>query len=109
MKNLLSILILLLSMTLFSQVEKIEPPFWWTEMHNPELQLMVYGKDIAQYDVAFSNTLQITDIKKTENPNYLFVTINTKLISPGTYELQFSKDNKILETKSYELKSRREN
>ncbi|RXJ49900.1 glycoside hydrolase family 13 protein [Gelidibacter gilvus] len=109
MKNLLSILILLLSMTLFSQVEKIEPPFWWTEMHNPELQLMVYGKDIAQYDVAFSNTIQITDIKKTENPNYLFVTINTKNISPGTYELQFSKDNKILETRSYELKSRREN
>ena len=96
-------------MTLFSQVEKIEPPFWWTEMHNSELQLMVYGKDIAQYDVAFSNTIQITDIKKTENPNYLFVTINTKNISPGTYELQFSKDNKILETKSYELKSRREN
>ncbi len=96
-------------MTLFSQVEKIEPPFWWTEMHNPELQLMVYGKDIAQYDVAFSNTIQITDIKKTENPNYLFVTINTKNISPGTYELQFSKDNKILETRSYELKSRREN
>ncbi|MBO3098709.1 glycoside hydrolase family 13 protein [Gelidibacter pelagius] len=109
MKNLLSILILLLSMTLFSQVEKIEPPFWWTEMHNPELQLMVYGKDIAQYDVAFSNTIQITDVQKTENPNYLFVTINTKDISPGTYELQFSKDNKILETRSYELKSRREN
>ncbi|WP_027125978.1 glycoside hydrolase family 13 protein [Gelidibacter mesophilus] len=109
MKNLLSILALLLSMTLFSQVEKIEPPFWWTEMHNPELQLMVYGQDIAHYDVAFSNTIQITDIKKTENPNYLFITINTKNISPGTYELHFSKDNKVIETKSYELKSRREN
>ncbi|MBA6153546.1 glycoside hydrolase family 13 protein [Gelidibacter maritimus] len=109
MKNLLSILILLLSMTLFSQVEKIEPPFWWSEMHNPELQLMVYGKNIAHFDVAFSNRIQITDIQKTENPNYLFVTINTKNVSPGTYEIQFSEDNKIVSTKSYEFKSRREN
>lgn len=109
MKNLLSILILLLSMTLFSQVEKIEPPFWWSEMHHPELQLMVYGKDIAQYDVAFSNTIQITNIQKTENPNYLFVTINTKNVSPGTYEIQFSRDHKIVSTKLYEFKLRREN
>ena len=95
-------------MTLFSQVEKIEPPFWFAEMHNPELQLMVYGRHIAEYDVAFSHTIQITDIVRTENPNYLFVTINTKNLVPGTYELQFLKNKKIIETKSYEFKERRE-
>ena len=95
-------------MTLFSQVEKIEPPFWFAEMHNPELQLMVYGRHIAEYDVAFSHTIQITDIVRTENPNYLFVTINAKNLIPGTYELQFLKNKKIIETKSYEFKERRE-
>ena len=95
-------------MTLFSQVEKIEPPFWFAEMHNPELQLMVYGRHIAEYDVAFSHTIQITDIVRTENPNYLFVTINAKNLVPGTYELQFLKNKKIIETKSYEFKERRE-
>ena len=96
-------------MAVFSQVEKIEPPFWWAEMHNPELQLMVYGKDIAQFDVAFSSPIPITHIEKSENPNYLFVTINTKDISPGIYELQFLKDHKVMASKSYELKVRREN
>ncbi len=95
-------------MTLFSQVEKIEPPFWFAEMHNSELQLMVYGRHIAEYDVAFSHTIQITDIVRTENPNYLFVTINAKNLVPGTYELQFLKNKKIIETKSYEFKERRE-
>lgn len=96
-------------MAVFSQVEKIEPPFWWAEMHNPELQLMVYGKDIAQFDLAFSSPIPITHIEKSENPNYLFVTINTKDISPGIYELQFLKDHKVMASKSYELKVRREN
>ena len=108
MKNLLSFLIALLSMTLFSQVEKIEPPFWFTEMHDPELQFMVYGKDIAQYDVAFLNTIQIVSILKTENPNYLFITINTQDIVPGHYQLQFSTESKVVYTWYYEIKSRRD-
>jgi glycosidase len=109
MKNFVSILMLLLSMTLFSQTAKIEPPFWYAEMHNPELQLMVYGENMSQYEVRFSNTIEITDVVKTENPNYIFVTITTENLSPGTYELQFLKDNKIIFTESYELKARREN
>ncbi|MBJ7882157.1 glycoside hydrolase family 13 protein [Gelidibacter salicanalis] len=98
----------LLSMTIFAQVEKIEPPFWWAGMQHSEVQLMVYGQDIAQYEVAFANTIQITDVVKTENPNYMFVTINTKNVDAGTYELQFLKDDTILGTQSYELKARRD-
>lgn len=109
MKHFVSILMLFLSMTLSSQEAKIEPPFWYAGMHNPELQLMVYGKNISQYDLRFSNTIQITDIVKTENPNYLFVTITTEHISPGIYELQFSKNNNVVFKTSYEFKARREN
>ncbi|TXE09168.1 alpha-amlyase [Gelidibacter salicanalis] len=109
MKNLIAILMVFLSMTVFAQVEKIEPPFWWAGMQHSEVQLMLYGKDIAQYEVAFSNTIQITDVVKTENPNYLFVTINTKNVATGTYELQFLKDKKIVGKQSYDLKTRRDN
>ena len=28
-------------------VNKIDPPFWYTGMQNPELQLMVYGEGIG--------------------------------------------------------------
>jgi hypothetical protein len=58
--------------------KSIEPPFWYAGMHNPELQIMFYGKNIAQYEVTASNSIAITNLRKTENPNYLFVTINTK-------------------------------
>jgi hypothetical protein len=50
-------------------------------MHNPELQIMFYGKNIAQYEVTASNSIAITNLRKTENPNYLFVTINTKKVA----------------------------
>ncbi|RLD85535.1 MAG: hypothetical protein DRJ02_10200, partial [Bacteroidetes bacterium] len=30
------------------RVERIDPPAWWTGMKNPDLQLMVYGKNIAE-------------------------------------------------------------
>jgi hypothetical protein len=33
----------------------VEPPFWYAGMHNPELEILFYGKNIAQYEV----TLQI--------------------------------------------------
>ncbi|MEO6347967.1 MAG: glycoside hydrolase family 13 protein [Aquaticitalea sp.] len=96
-------------MNLFSQVEKIEPPFWWSDMNHSELELMVYGKNMAQYEVAFSEGIKIISAKKTENPNYQFITIDTKNVKAGIYNMNFSKDKKVVFSNSYELKSRREN
>jgi hypothetical protein len=56
---------------------------------NPEL-ICFYGKNIAQYEVTTSNSIAITNIKKTENPNYLFVTINTKDVA-ATETISFNK------------------
>lgn len=105
----MNILTLILSMTAFSQVERIEPPFWWAGMHRPELQLMLYGPAISKYELYFSGGIKITEVQKTENPNYLFVTLNIQSITPGSYELQFYKDNQIAGSSSYEFKQRREN
>ena len=41
--------------SMFGQIERIEPPFWYAGMHNPELQIMFYGKNIAQYQISVSN------------------------------------------------------
>ena len=43
------LLALFASSTLSADNLRIEPTFWWSGMKNPELQLMVYGKDIAGY------------------------------------------------------------
>mgnify|MGYP002397295606 CR=1 FL=1 len=109
MKRLIHILLPLICMSLFSQVDRIEPPFWWADMNHSELELMVYGKNISQYNVSFSDGVKIIASKKTENPNYLFVTIDTRNMKPGTFQLYFSKNGKISFSRPYELKQRREN
>ncbi len=78
-------------------------------MYNPELQLMVYGKDIAKYDVSVSNNIKIINIRKTENPNYQFITIDTKKIKSGNITISFLENQKVVQTQSYEFKERRGN
>ena len=59
-------------------IDKIEPPFWYEGMNHADLQIMFYGKNISQNEVSVSNDIIIKGIQKTENPNYIFVTIDTK-------------------------------
>lgn len=35
-----------------AEIERIEPACWWVDMKNPELQIMVYGKNIAHSEVS---------------------------------------------------------
>ncbi|PWA06819.1 glycoside hydrolase family 13 protein [Flavobacterium psychrotolerans] len=103
------LLVLFISSQLFAQIDKVEPPFWYAGMHNPEVQIMFYGKDIAQYEVAVSNAIIIKNVQKTENPNYIFVTIDTKNIQAQDFVFSFSKNKKVTFTKKYSLKQRRQN
>ena len=92
-----------------TQIQRVEPPFWWSDMKLSSVQIMFYGKNIAQYDVIASNSIQIENIKKTENPNYVFVTINTKNISAQNIVFSFVKNNNVAFTQKYAIKARREN
>ena len=100
---------LLLTTITSAQLQRTEPPFWYANMNNPELQVMFYGKDLAQYQVAVSNNIPIKEVVKTTNPNYLFVTIDTENVPPGEITFSFSRKGKSKITKKYELRSRREN
>ncbi|WP_106791189.1 glycoside hydrolase family 13 protein [Aquimarina sp. Aq78] len=91
-----------------AQVEKIEPPFWWSAMHHDELQVLCYGKDIAKYSVE-SKDITIKDITKTENPNYLFITLDTKEVKAGTVSIDFKENGSVVFSQPYQFKSRREN
>ena len=100
---------LLITSISFAQIEKVEPPFWWSDMNLSSVQIMFYGKNINQYDVSVSSAIVIENSQKTENPNYLFVTINTKNCPAQDFIFSFSKDKKVAFTQKYALKSRREN
>jgi glycosidase len=106
MKNIL--FLFFFNISVFAQVEKIEPPFWYVDMHNPDLQIMFYGKNIAENSVAASNGITIKNIQKTENPNYVFVTINTANSQPQELTFTFKNNTKSF-TQKYSLKDRKKN
>ncbi|WP_432222797.1 glycoside hydrolase family 13 protein [Flavobacterium sp. TMP13] len=103
------IIVLLLFVTSAkAQIQKVEPPFWYAGMHNSELQIMFYGNNIASYEPSISPSIAITKIERTENPNYVFVTIDTRNSKATEYVFSFkNKKNKVTFTQKYSLKERR--
>ena len=75
-------------------------------MKNPELQLLVYGKNIANQTLEFSNGVQPKEIQKVENANYLFVTLNTDEINSSDFKITLKNGRKTINSYKYELKQR---
>lgn len=101
------LLLLLLACSSFAQVSKVEPPFWYAGMQNPEVQVMFYGKNISQYNVTLPTGIPITSVIRTENPNYLFVTVNTAGVAPSDLLFSFSNKGKVVFTQKYQLRPRK--
>ncbi|MCU0446976.1 MAG: glycoside hydrolase family 13 protein [Microscillaceae bacterium] len=89
------------------ELSRVEPAFWWVGMKNPELQLLVYGKDISYAKVSLNYPgVALKEVVSVENPNYLFVYLNIlPTAQAGTFPIQFQwgKQSKIF---NYELKKR---
>ena len=63
---------------LSAQIERVEPPHWWVGMENDTLQLLVYGKEIADYKPSILKCQGCPDLiqyHKGDSPNYLFLDI----------------------------------
>ena len=108
MKKYILVLVVLFNFFSYAQIDRVEPPFWWSDMNLSEVQIMFYEKNIAQNEVSVSNGLTIKNVQKTENPNYLFVTIDTKNVTAQEFVFTF-KNGKNTYTQNYSLKARREN
>ena len=108
MKKYILSFVLLINFFSFAQIDRVEPPFWWSDMNLSEVQIMFYGKNINQNEISVSNGLTIKSIQKTENPNYLFVSIDTKNVAAQEFVFTF-KNGKNSFTQNYSLKARREN
>lgn len=62
-------------------------------------------ENISQYQPEMSG-VNIVEVTRTENPNYLFVTIDTEGLTAGMYDFNLNKGKKKVATYSYELKQR---
>ncbi|GAA4454719.1 glycoside hydrolase family 13 protein [Nibrella saemangeumensis] len=76
-------------------IQRVEPTNWWVGMKNPNLQLLVYGKNIGSSTVSLTYPgVRLKKVNKVENPNYLFVDLDiTPAAKPGTMVLTFANGN----------------
>lgn len=93
-----------------AEINKIDPPFWYAGMKNPEVQLMIYGKDIANSNVSVNYPgVKLSSIVKLESNNYLLVYLSLAPdVKPGQVELTFTQGKKKF-IKNYEIKAREKN
>lgn len=108
LKYYLCVAIALLSVQLAAaDIKRMEPAFWWVGMNNPEVQIMVYGDNIANAHVSIEYPgVQVKEIVGLENPNYLLIYINvTPEAQPGTMNIVFTEGKKET-VKTFELKAR---
>ncbi|WP_406828839.1 glycoside hydrolase family 13 protein [Microbulbifer sp. ARAS458-1] len=89
-------------------VERVEPPFWWTQMAEPNLQLMLHGDDIADAAVTIDYPgVTLTGTEREQSPNYLFINLAiSEDASPGTLPIALRSDDTQI-TVEYTLKQRR--
>lgn len=88
------------------KVERVEPAFWWCGMKNTQLQLMVYGTNIATYKPVINQTnVVLKSVHPMESPNYLILYLDIKNARPGKFPIDFVKGKNKLKY-IYELKER---
>jgi len=91
------------------QVTRVEPLSWWVGMKT-DLQLLIQGTGISDYDVTIEGGkgVSVSKVTKAESPNYLFVDVNIAPdAEPGTYYIVFSKDGQSFKY-PYEIAAREE-
>ena len=89
------------------------PTHWWTGMKWNKLQVMLYGKKVADNfpmikmgpeGVKLATGVRLTKINRVENPDYIFLDFTIDATAkPGKFNFPFLKNIEL----SYELKARR--
>ena len=111
MRTILCILALLLGLSLpvrATNIERIEPANWWVGMQHNRVELLVHGKGIAASMPRLSHAgVAIVDVQKTDNPNYLFVTVEIAAdATPGSVAIEFVEAGKVVATYPWRLDAR---
>ena len=92
---------------LASPVKKIQPAFWWTGMNHTKLQILIYGDNIANWNISLNYPgVSVSEIIHTTNQNYAFLYLEISASAqPGQMNIQFTKGKEKF-SQQYELKAR---
>jgi neopullulanase len=85
----------------------VEPAFWWVGMKNPTVQILFHSRnDLTGYNAEVSSPgVTLAEVKKVENPHYLFLTLNIANAKSGIVPISFRNGKKTI-TFNYELRSK---
>lgn len=91
-----------------AQIERIEPANWWVGMKYNQIQIMVYGENIGDYNPSFDGDgIKIKTTTKVPNPNYLFIDVEIATdAKAGKRTISFSHNGSVVESFDYWLKER---
>ena len=83
-----------LSTVFAAEIERVEPPNWWTGFNEPDVRLLVYGDGVGELRPAVDYPgVTVLDTLTTENPNYLFVRLRIAAdAEPGEFDIEFNGD-----------------
>jgi glycosidase len=104
-KSLLILFIFIWNPFLQAQIQRVEPLNWWVGMKNPNLQLLVYGKNIAETTPEINyDGVKINSSIPGDSKNYLFINLTiAPSTRPGNFVINFKLGNKTKEKYNYTL------
>ncbi|HET6528268.1 MAG TPA: cyclomaltodextrinase N-terminal domain-containing protein, partial [Balneolaceae bacterium] len=90
------------------KLKRVEPLHWWTNMHNPELQIMMYGQDIGDLTPEINyKGVDTQRVERVGNNNYLFIYLKiSEKAEAGNFDISLLKNGQEKIVYSYELKER---
>ena len=86
-------------------IDRIEPTNWFVGLKNPQLQLMVYGKDIRNVKNVSTDYpgVRIDSVVRLDSPNYLLLYLDLKGAQAGNMVLRFDKTKVTYQLKQREM------
>lgn len=88
---------------------RVEPPFWWSEMFHPTLQVKAYAPEIGLTRVAIDHPdIRIREVVAVDSPNYLFIYLDLSKAAAGSFRIDFLSDGQVRYAYDFELKAREE-
>jgi len=107
-------MLLVLSLASYSQnniFDHVEPPFWWSGMVEPKLQIVLHGENISHLEPKIDYPgIYLEQTISVENGNYLFLNLILDDVKPGFVPIIFhNPTTREIVTVNYEFKERKDN
>jgi glycosidase len=90
-------------------IERVDPPSWWIGFVDPNVQLMVHGRGVADLEPSIDHPgVRLASVTRTANRNYLFLTLAiARTATPGRVPIVFRRANRVVATHEFPIEARR--